>query len=280
MLELQDVLVARGHADPYWRCRPRPEESGERGNRDDDPDPALPLTPTNSTSYADRGNIAVLRRRAERRLRAGVDRHRRRRALAPDCDLIYLGGGQDREQALIAPDLARRSDEISSALEDGAALLAVCGGYQLLGRATVTLGRGDARRGVLPLETVAGRQSMIGDVSIDCELDPGEMLNVVGFENHAVARCSTRAPFRSGASCTASVTTARVASRAVVWQGNGTYLHGPLLPRNPWLADCCSARRWRGSSASRPSSRHWTTSSSTRPCCGAETARVRGGKFR
>ncbi|MHB8060415.1 MAG: type 1 glutamine amidotransferase, partial [Gaiellaceae bacterium] len=144
------------------------------------------LYPDQLNIYADRGNIAVLRSRAERRgyelelIGVGVDE-----ALAPDCDLIYLGGGQDREQALIAPDLARRSEEISSALEDGAALLAVCGGYQLLGRGyRDRTGVEMPGAGVLPLETVAGDRRMIGDVSIECELDPGEMLTVVGFENH------------------------------------------------------------------------------------------------
>jgi CobQ-like glutamine amidotransferase family enzyme len=198
------------------------------------------LYPDQLNIYADRGNIAVLRRRAERRgyelewigIGAGE-------ALASDCDLIYLGGGQDREQALIAPDLAGRSNEISSALEEGAALLAVCGGYQLLGRGyRDRSGVEMPGAGVLPLETVAGHRRLIGDVSIECELDPGEMLTVVGFENHGGRTLLDRGAVPLG--------------RVVHGFGNngesgfegcrlgkaiGTYLHGPLLPRNPWLAD-------------------------------------------
>ena len=198
------------------------------------------LYPDQLNIYADRGNIAVLRSRAERRgyelemIGVGVGE-----ALAPECDLIYLGGGQDREQALIAPDLARRTEEISAALEDGAALLAVCGGYQLLGRGyRDRTGVEMPGAGVLPLETVAGEGRMIGDVSIECELDPGEMLTVVGFENHG-----GRTLLDPGAVPLGRVVHGFGNDGESGFEGCrlgkaiGTYLHGPLLPRNPWLAD-------------------------------------------
>jgi lipid II isoglutaminyl synthase (glutamine-hydrolysing) len=154
-------------------------------------------------------------------------------------DLLYIGGGQDREQALIAPDLNARGEAIREAITGGAAVLAVCGGYQLLGR--FYRGRDGvelAGAGVLPLETVAGEKRMIGDCLLDCELEPGVRETLAGFENHAgITRLDE---------------SAEPLGRVVAGYGNdgqsgfegvrvgsavGTYLHGPLLPRNPWLAD-------------------------------------------
>jgi CobQ-like glutamine amidotransferase family enzyme len=198
------------------------------------------LYPDQLNIYADRGNIAVFRSRSERRgYELEVIGISVGEALAPDCDLIYLGGGQDREQALIAPDLARRGEEISAALEDGAALLAVCGGYQLLGRGyRDRSGVEMPGAGLLPLETVAGDRRMIGDVSIECELDPGEKLMVVGFENHG-----GRTHLDPGAVPLGRVVHGFGNDGESGFEGCrlgkaiGTYLHGPLLPRNPWLAD-------------------------------------------
>jgi hypothetical protein len=91
---------------------------------------------------------------------------------------------------------------------------------------------------VLPLETVAGDRRMIGDVSIDCELDPGEMLTVVGFENHG-----GRTLLDPGAIPLGRVVHGFGNNGESGFEGCrlgkaiGTYLHGPLLPRNPWLAD-------------------------------------------
>ena len=102
-------------------------------------------------------------------------------------DLYYVGGGQDREQLLVAEDLV---DEGGGAArggrDDGAAMLAVCGGYQLLGRGYRGFhGEDMPGIGLLPLETVAGERRMIGDVLLECELEPGEKRTLAGFENHA-----------------------------------------------------------------------------------------------
>ena len=144
------------------------------------------LYPDYLNIYADRGNIAVL---AAGRARAGTSwrwrRCPRRRARAGRHDLIYVGGGQDREQALVAPDLAAKGDAIKAAVAADAALLAVCGGYQLLGRGY--FGRDGVDMpgvGLFPHETVAGDRRMIGDVLLECELEPGERRTLAGFENH------------------------------------------------------------------------------------------------
>ena len=101
-------------------------------------------------------------------------------------DLLYVGGGQDREQALIAADIAAKGPALREAVAGGVAVLAVCGGYQLLGRFyRDRYGSELPGAGVLPLHTVAGERRMIGDVLLDCELEPGRRETVAGFENHA-----------------------------------------------------------------------------------------------
>jgi CobQ-like glutamine amidotransferase family enzyme len=199
------------------------------------------LYPEYLNIYADRGNIAVLSSRARwRGIGFEVEPVTLGDELRPgEHDLLYIGGGQDREQALIAPDLAARGEAIREAVAGGAAVLAVCGGYQLLGR--FYRGRdGDVLpgAGIFPHETVAGERRMIGDCLLACELEPGVRETLAGFENHAgVTRLDEGA---------------EPLGRVIAGFGNdgesgfegirvdgaiGTYLHGPLLPRNPWLAD-------------------------------------------
>jgi lipid II isoglutaminyl synthase (glutamine-hydrolysing) len=190
--------------------------------------------------YADRGNIAVLAARAAwRDVELDVRTIGLGDAMPSRVDLFYVGGGQDREQALIAPDLATRGAVLADAVASGAAALAVCGGYQLLGRFYRDRGGDElAGAGVFPLYTVAGERRMIGDVLLECELEPGVVRTVAGFENHA-GRTILDAD-------------AEPLGRVVAGFGNdgesgfegcrlgravGSYLHGPLLPRNPWLAD-------------------------------------------
>ena len=133
-------------------------------------------------------------------------------------------------------DLAAKADAVHEAVAGGAAVLAVCGGYQLLGRFYRDRDGVELPGiGLLPLHTIAGERRMIGDVLLDCEW-AGRTL--AGFENHA-----GRTLLDDGA---------KPLGRVVHGFGNdgesgfegcragrviGTYLHGPLLPRNPWLAD-------------------------------------------
>jgi len=199
------------------------------------------LYPDYLNIYADRGNIAVLDRRAALRghevevasvsigdeLRPG------------EHDLLYIGGGQDREQALVAPDLVAKGARIEAAVADGAAVLAVCGGYQLLGRGYLDrYGVTMPGVGLFGHDTVAGERRMIGDVLLECELEPGEKQTLAGFENHAGrtrldedVEPLGRVLAGFGNDGESGYEGCRV-GRAV-----GTYLHGPLLPRNPWLAD-------------------------------------------
>lgn len=199
------------------------------------------LYPDYLNIYADRGNMAVLAQRAAwREIELDYRTLTIGEPLRPgEHDLLYVGGGQDREQALIAPDLAARAPELEEAVERGAAVLAVCGGYQLLGR--FYRDRSGAElpgAGIFSHHTVAGEGRMIGDVLIESELEPGRRRTIAGFENHAGRTILEPA--------------AQPLGRVVAGFGNdgesgyegcrrgraiGTYLHGPLLPRNPWLAD-------------------------------------------
>ena len=199
------------------------------------------LFPDYLNIYADRGNIAVLEQRAAwrgheldvRPLGAGA-------SIGPgEHDLFYIGGGQDREQALIAPELVHLGVSLRHAFDDGVAFLAVCGGYQLLGRCYRDQS-GDELPGIglLPLETLAGSRRMIGDVLIECEFEGGFRRTVAGFENHA-----GRTLLDEGAEPLGRVIAGFGNDGESGYEGCrhgraiGTYLHGPLLPRNPWLAD-------------------------------------------
>ena len=204
------------------------------------------LYPDYLNIYADRGNIAVLTRRAAwRGIELTVEPIGVGDRVRPGAhDLLYVGGGQDREQALIAPDLAAKGDAIKKAVAAGAALLAVCGGYQLLGRFyRERSGEQLPGVGLFPHQTLAGERRMIGDVLLECELEPGARRTLAGFENHA-----GRTYLDEGAEPLGRVVAGFGNDGESGYEGCrvgpaiGTYLHGPLLPRNPWLADWLLAR--------------------------------------
>ncbi len=199
------------------------------------------LYPDYLNIYADRGNIAVLSRRAAwRGHELQVDSIGMAQRVEPGAhDLYYVGGGQDREQALVAQDIAGKGEALQQAVEGGAAVLAVCGGYQLLGHFyRERSGAELPGAGVLPLHTVAGERRMIGDVLLECEFVPGERRTLAGFENHA-----GRTILEEGTAPLGRVVAGFGNDGSSGFEGCragrvvGTYLHGPLLPRNPWLAD-------------------------------------------
>jgi lipid II isoglutaminyl synthase (glutamine-hydrolysing) len=202
----------------------------------------LALYPDLMNIYADRGNLTVLERRCAWRgigfelAGAGLGDE-----IDPDAhDLLYIGGGQDRDQALCAQDLATvKRDALHAAAARGAVVLAVCGGYQLLGRGYRGRdGSWMAGAALFPLETVAGDTRMIGDVLLESTLDEARGRTIAGFENHA-----GRTLLDPGALTLGRVVAGYGNDGASGYEGCrvgravGTYLHGPLLPRNPWLAD-------------------------------------------
>jgi CobQ-like glutamine amidotransferase family enzyme len=201
------------------------------------------LYPDVMNIYADRGNLLVLQRRCAWRgidftlagagFGEGVD---------PDAhDLFYIGGGQDRDQELCAADmLLTKRDALAQAADAGRLLLGVCGGYQLLGHAYALADRELPGLGLVDLRThrVEGPR-LIGNVAIEVDLaGDGRRRVLAGFENHAGR--------------TALGTDAQPLGRVLHGHGNdgasgvegvrrgnviGTYLHGPLLPKNAWFAD-------------------------------------------
>jgi lipid II isoglutaminyl synthase (glutamine-hydrolysing) len=198
------------------------------------------LYPDYLNIYADRGNIAVLTQRARwRGHEVEIEEVGPGETIEPAAfDLYYIGGGQDREQALIAPDLAAKGPALREGVAAGVPVLAVCGGYQLLGRFyRDTDGAELPGAGVFPLETVAGKRRMIGDVLLECDLGTGTR-TLAGFENHA-----GRTHLRDDATPLGRVVAGFGNDGESGYEGCrlgnaiGTYLHGPLLPRNPWLAD-------------------------------------------
>jgi lipid II isoglutaminyl synthase (glutamine-hydrolysing) len=240
------------------------------------------LYPDYLNIYADRGNIAVLARRAAwRGHELVVDAVSMGDALQPGAhDLLYVGGGQDREQALVAVDLAAKSESVHESVVAGAAVLAVCGGYQLLGRYYRDRDGVELPGiGLLPLHTIAGERRMIGDVLLECEW-AGRTL--AGFENHAGRTLLDDGTLPLG--------------RVVHGFGNdgesgfegcragrtiGTYLHGPLLPRNPWLADWLLAQALAHGTGGEPEELDPLRDELEEEAHGvaAERARARGGRF-
>ena len=199
------------------------------------------LYPDLMSVYGDRGNVLTLVRRAEWRGIA-VDVHERSLgdALDPDdVDLVFFGGGQDREQAVVSPDfLLQKGEAVRQAVEDGAALLSVYGGYQLLGRSYTTVdGQELPGAGLFDIRSVPGPRRHIGNVLIETHLD-NEPRTLVGFENHSGRTFLGRGVKPLGRALVGAGNNGEDGTEGAVYKNAvGCYLHGSLLPKNPWLAD-------------------------------------------
>ncbi len=195
--------------------------------------------------YGDRGNIITLQKRCEWRgiscevveLCAGDD------ADFDTFDLFFIGGGQDFDQYALMDDFGigksgSKADRLCQAIENNKVVLAICGGYQLLGKYYVgTQGQKTQFLGALPLYTEAGDGRLIGNMAFQVESLPEKPV-VVGFENH-VGRtylCEGAKPFgkvKAGFGNNGEDKTEGIIYKNVF----GTYAHGPLLPKNPIIAD-------------------------------------------
>ncbi|CAN5194416.1 glutamine amidotransferase [soil metagenome] len=199
------------------------------------------LYPELMNIYADRGNIAVLRARCEWR---GLGFELAASSLGEDVDpgahdLFYIGGGQDRDQIAVAEDMqATKRDAMHQAAARGAVVLAVCGGYQLLGESYTLGDRELPGIGLVDLRTVRGEgERLIGNCAIEADLGTGPRV-IAGFENHG-----GRTHLGPGEQPLGRVLRGHGNNGADGFEGVrrdnviGTYLHGPLLPKNAWLAD-------------------------------------------
>ncbi len=201
----------------------------------------LSLYPDQMNIYADRGNIIFFEKRcAWRGIEFEVTRCGPGEGFDPaGYDLIYMGGGQDRDQRIVAADLVEtKRDSLRTAKDEGAVILAVCGGYQLLGNSYQLAEEEIEGLGLVDLKTVREPgPRLIGPVTIEVDLD-GTKRTVAGFENHG-----GRTYLAEGTRPLGRVESGHGNNGGDGFEGVhdhnlfGTYLHGPLLPKNAWLAD-------------------------------------------
>jgi lipid II isoglutaminyl synthase (glutamine-hydrolysing) len=204
------------------------------------------LYPDLMNIYADRGNLLMLQRRCEWRgigfelTPAGLGD-----AVDPAAhDLFYLGGGQDRDQALCAQDLVEtKRDALHAAADGGGLVLGICGGFQLVGRAYELGDEEIPGLGLVDLRTVrVDSHRLVGNVAIEVALD-GAPRVLAGFENHGGRTHLGPAEQPLGKVLRGHGNTGESGFEGVVRDGViGTYLHGPLLPKNAWFADWLIAR--------------------------------------
>jgi len=200
------------------------------------------LYPDLMSVYGDRGNVQALTRRAEwRGIRVEVRELSLCDELDPaDVDLIFFGGGQDLEQAVVSPDfLQQKARAVRQAVEDGAALLSVCGGYQLLGTTYTTVdGQELPGAGLFAVRSVPGPRRHIGNVLVETDLDGQRRRTLVGFENHSGRTYLAPGVQPLGRVIVGAGNNGEDGTEGCVYRGAiGCYLHGSLLPKNPWLAD-------------------------------------------
>jgi len=201
----------------------------------------LSLYPDQMNIYADRGNIIFLQQRCEWR---GIQFELTRCGMGEDFDpeahdMVYVGGGQDRDQKTVARDLVEtKRDAAERFVELDRIMLAVCGGYQLLGESYELGTERIQGLGLVDLRTVrVDGPRLIGPVAIKTGIT-GEQRTLAGFENHG-----GRTWLGPGVEALGEVVAGHGNNGEDgfegVLRGNlvGTYLHGPLLPKNAWLAD-------------------------------------------
>lgn len=195
------------------------------------------LYPDLMSIYGDRGNVLALAQRARwRGITAEIREHQAGDVLDPDwADLYFFGGGQDVGQDVVSRDFqGPTGDALRRSLGGGAAVLSVCGGYQLLGREYVPAeGPSIPGLGVLDVTTRAGEKRFVNNL-----LAEAPQGTLIGFENH-----SGRTYLGADAKPLATVLVGHgnngedKTEGAVQGKIVGTYCHGSVLPKNPWLAD-------------------------------------------
>ena len=195
--------------------------------------------------YGDKGNAEVLRRRAEKR---GIEVQLDTCTIGEEknideYDLFFLGGGADKEQNLIFADLLQRKQSIQTAMDHKTAFLLICGGYQLFGQYYKDQD-GNVIEGLKFFDyyTVAGNRDerCIGNIAVETTMD-GKTFKAVGFENHGGQTKNVSTPF-------AKVLSGHGNEMHSGFEGFmneqvlATYMHGPLLPKNPDIADAILKR--------------------------------------
>lgn len=185
--------------------------------------------------YGDLGNITTLRKRCEwRNIDVQVDSiYGNEKISFTDYDLVFLGGGSDREQLLVRDKLISMKKEISAYVDNGGVLLAVCGGYQLLGSYYKLKKETIEGLEILNIQTEIGDTRLISDVVLENE----QFGTIVGFENHG-GRTNINGHTPLGKVLYGNGNNGKDGNEGVMYKNViATYLHGSLLPKNPVLSD-------------------------------------------
>lgn len=192
--------------------------------------------------YGDSGNILCLKKRLEwRGIPVAVDEvHVGDTPNYPKADLVFIGGGSDREQKIVCDFLLASQKELKAYVEDEGVLLAVCGGYQLLGHSYLMGEETVQGLSLVDLYTDRGEPRLIGNIAIRSKISEEA---IIGYENHGgrTHLGSQVEPlgeliFGFGNDGTSGVEGCLYKNLV------GTYIHGPLLPKNPGVADWLLAR--------------------------------------
>lgn len=193
------------------------------------------LYPEEMNIYGDNGNRLILQKRLQAR---GITVNLHLVGIGEDLpaasDIIIGGGGQDAVQSAIQADLLTKSDDLSRLADERAVMLMVCGLYQLFGRRFITT-TGEEIKGIglLPLETVAGPNRLIGNMIVDTEWG-----QLVGYENHSGLTTLDDTNQSLGRVVKGTGNNSRDKTEGCLYKNIfGTYSHGPVLSKNPFLAD-------------------------------------------
>ncbi len=196
------------------------------------------LFPDLLNMYSDRGNILALKNRL---LWRGIDAeviefHRDDVIDITDLDIIFIGGASDREQKQALDKLRPVQNELKTYVENGGVMLAVCGGYPLIGTSSSLLGETVEGLSLADMRTESGDKRAIGNVVIEVNL-AGQDMKIAGFENHStktyLGDAEPLGKVLSGHGNNGVDGTCGVVYKNLI----GSYLHGPLLPKNPKLTD-------------------------------------------
>ena len=186
--------------------------------------------------YGDKGNIITLKKRLETR---GISAKVTEYSIDDNIDfsstdIVYIGGGSDREQLLVCKKLCEIKEELKAYVEDGGTVLAVCSGFQLLGNYYETENEKIEATAILDIYTSHSKERLIGDIILQ---SPYINSTIVGFENHSgrtnIGSCTPLGSVTCGYGNNGSKDYEGVVYKNVI----ATYIHGPLLPKNPILAD-------------------------------------------
>lgn len=198
----------------------------------------LHLYPDLLNLYGDKGNIECMRHRLEwRGIEAEVISHTSGSGAdfdISDADIIFIGGGSEREQKAVCDMLLTRKDELIDYAENGGTIVAACGGYQILGKYTKTETETLNGLGILDIYSEQGTDRLIGNIVLDSDITD---MPIVGFENHSERTyINNHTPL--GKVLCGKGNTEKADFEGVVYKNVlATNLHGPLFPKNPQLCD-------------------------------------------